>query len=277
MAAPAATTFIVRATGVANIGPYLFNPSNIVIAPGDSILWTNAHQQALHDTTYGTPDSGTGGLWASEPLSFFARTTFTFTFTNAGYYPYRCRSHVDTGASSFHPEHTGAVSVVSAAVPPTVAITNPLSGASFAAPSSVNLQTAVTGSVASVEFFSSGALLGSNASAPFSFLTAPLAAGNYTFTAVATDGGGLKGTSAPVDVFLLTNAALGTPQFTNGTAFLTVTGIVGQTYFLDYSTNHGAWLPLATAVAPASVFLVVDTNASAASNRLYRARQQPTP
>lgn len=271
-------TFFVSAIGSGSgvTADYRFSPTNITINVGDSVIWTNGHPQAAHDTTAGIANSGTTNGWASGNLSYFLNTKFTNTFNAPGYFPYRCRNHTDAGATTLTPQQTGSVTVVSLAVPPSISLTNPTSGKAVAAPASFNLQAGVTngsGAVTNVEFFAGASSLGSDATAPFSLLTAALAAGNYSFTAVASANDGFRATSAPVSVFVLTNATLLTPALTGNVATLTVTGFVGQTYLLDVSTNLTNWSAISTTVAPAAVFSVNHTNPPGASNRFYRARQ----
>lgn len=87
------------ATVLVRSGSFFFNPTNVVINPGDRILWTNTTVQT-HDSRSVT------SLWASPNLGNGG--TFGFTFTNLGYYPYRCQQHALTA-----PQQTGTVSVVS--------------------------------------------------------------------------------------------------------------------------------------------------------------------
>lgn len=87
---------------------WVFNPTNLVISPGDRVVWTNTVARA-HDTTHDTRVVGGVQLWSSPNL--LLNQTFGFTFTNAGYYPYMCRQHIAT-----RPEQTGTVSVVAASI-----------------------------------------------------------------------------------------------------------------------------------------------------------------
>ena len=96
---------IVASTASANaatigvrIGDFWFNPTNIVLNPLDRVVWTNVVANA-HDVTR-------AGLFGSGTLNL--NSTFSFTFTNTGYYPYVCQRHVTTG----RPQQTGTVSVV---------------------------------------------------------------------------------------------------------------------------------------------------------------------
>jgi hypothetical protein len=87
--------------------------------------------------------------------------------------------------------------------PPTVVLTNPTNNASFTATASVTLQAtadAPYNPLDHVSFYANGSLLGSVSNAPYGLTATGLAAGDYTLTAIATDGSGLNGTSAPVAI-----------------------------------------------------------------------------
>jgi len=103
------------ATNGVVIGDYFFNPTNVVISPGDRIIWTNRAAQ-LHDS------SSRSNLWLSGNLG--SNSTFGFTFANPGYYPYACNRHIGFG----HPEQTGSVSVVRATL---AAVSNVTNGVRF--------------------------------------------------------------------------------------------------------------------------------------------------
>ncbi|PWU20086.1 MAG: hypothetical protein C5B50_04830 [Verrucomicrobia bacterium] len=125
-----------------------------------------------------------------------------------------------------------------------------------------------------MQLFSGSNHLGNKASPPFNFTNNNLAAGNYSFTAKAFANSGLSSTSAPVAIFVETNAFLSAPRrATNGLFQLTVTGIAGQTYILQASSNCTAWIPLATNSAPANTFLFTDPASTQFQNRFYRTRQ----
>ena len=87
-------------------------------------------------------------------------------------------------------------------VPPTVAITSPADGASFTAAANITITASasdVDGSVTNVTFFDGATLLGETNDTPYT-ITASLATGLHTLTAVATDDGGLSTTSAVVNI-----------------------------------------------------------------------------
>jgi hypothetical protein len=105
---------------------------------------------------------------------------------------------------------------------PTVTIANPTNGAVLTAPASFTLSATASdsdGTVSQVEFFSGSTSLGVDASDPYSVAVNNLAAGSYTFSAVATDKLGAKATnSVSVVVNVLPTASITSP--TNGQSFI---------------------------------------------------------
>ena len=91
------------------------------------------------------------------------------------------------------------VTVQSGASPPTVTLTQPANGATFAAPATVSLAASASddGTVTRVEFFNGAAKLGEDTTAPYNFTWGGVGAGTYTITARATDDLGTSTTSAP--------------------------------------------------------------------------------
>ena len=95
------------------------------------------------------------------------------------------------------------VTVAKPNVPPTVSLTSPIAGASFVAPATIPLSALASdedGSVASVTFYANGAPIGVDSASPFELSWSPVAAGDYTVTAVAMDNKGATTTSAGVPV-----------------------------------------------------------------------------
>ena len=83
--------------------------------------------------------------------------------------------------------------------PPSVTLTNPPNNATLAAPASLVLRASASdsdGSVTNVQFFQGISSLGNSATSPYSAQVNNLAVGDYTFSAVATDNGGLTATNA---------------------------------------------------------------------------------
>ncbi len=87
--------------------------------------------------------------------------------------------------------------------PPSVSITSPTEGATFTAPATVTINASALdtdGTVAQVEFYEGGFQVGSDTTAPFSFVWTNAPAGTYALTARATDNLGAVTTSAPVNI-----------------------------------------------------------------------------
>ncbi|MEG2805474.1 glycosyl hydrolase family 18 protein [Stenotrophomonas sp.] len=87
--------------------------------------------------------------------------------------------------------------------PPSVSLTSPAAGASFAAGSSITVSANASdsdGTVSKVEFFRGGTSLGIDTSAPYSVTWANASAGSHTFKAVATDNTNAVTSSATVSV-----------------------------------------------------------------------------
>jgi hypothetical protein len=111
-------------------------------------------------------------------------------------------------------------------VAPTVSITSPANGATFTAPASITINANAAdadGTVSSVAFYNGTALLGTDATAPYSFVWTNVAAGTYGLTARATDNNGAVTVSAAISVTVngagnvLPTVSLTSP--TNGATF----------------------------------------------------------
>ncbi len=181
------------ATNIVRIGDYWFNPTNITINVGDTVTWTNVGT-VTHDSS---SDLATN-VWDSPNI--LAGNAYSFTFTNiTGYYPYICALHINA-----HPEQTGTVTVVSAVLPPSVSITNPVNGALFAiSPANISIQATATsssGSVTNVQFFSGPTLLGTVTASPYNFTFSNVTVGAYTLTARTAASTGLTATSSVVNI-----------------------------------------------------------------------------
>ncbi|MDF2454571.1 MAG: C-terminal target protein [Cytophagaceae bacterium] len=88
--------------------------------------------------------------------------------------------------------------------PPTVALTSPANNSSYGAPATIALAANAAdtggGTITKVEFFSGTTLLGSDATAPYTYNWQNVAAGTYTITAKATDNDNTVTTSSAVTV-----------------------------------------------------------------------------
>lgn len=248
-----------------------FFPNAVTIHVGDQVTWTWAGG-IPHSTT----GPGSTPLWDSGLLTG-APNSYSHTFTAPGTYPYFCSLHVGLGM-------TGSVTVATANVPPSVAITSPTNGATFAAPWTGTIQAAVSdsdGTVNTVDFLSGATLLGSvtNPPANASLTVTALAAGNYTLTAVATDDGGATNTSAAVNIAVVTPVpiVLSSPQRVSPSAVqFNYSANPGLSYIVLRSAALPAFSPISTNTAISTTVTNLDNNATGAVN-FYRVQLAPNP
>jgi regulation of enolase protein 1 (concanavalin A-like superfamily) len=92
---------------------------------------------------------------------------------------------------------------------PSVTLTSPASGTSYAATATIALAAAAADdvAVARVEFFAGATRIGSDASAPYAMTWSGVAAGTYRLTARATDNEGHVATSAEVTITVVSSPA----------------------------------------------------------------------
>ncbi|HUR47359.1 MAG TPA: lamin tail domain-containing protein [Candidatus Saccharimonadales bacterium] len=100
--------------------------------------------------------------------------------------------------------------------PPTLGFTSPSNGAAFIAPANVTLVVSASDAdgVSQVQFLSGATVLATRSVPPYSFTASNLAAGSYTFSAMATDQRGATAFAAPISI----NVAVPAPSFVD--AFL---------------------------------------------------------
>jgi|GEM_PF-1397731 len=269
----AAVAFVVVGTNNTDT----FTPAVTNINAGDSVVWVWNYSSPLvgHTTTSGT-NGVPSGLWGSTTNI----TPFLFTnqFNSAGTYRYYCAIH-------FAPPHnmTGAVVVASAALPPTVDITNPPSGSVFAAPANVTIQASASGNggtLTNVEFLANSTVLGDVTIAPYSLVANSLAAGGYTLSAIAANNSGLTATSSvPISVVNPGPIVLSAPALQPAANFqFSFTADSGLSYVIQRSTNLlvNNWTSLATNLAGSSSVTFTDSDATV-SPGFYRVELLPNP
>jgi hypothetical protein len=111
--------------------------------------------------------------------------------------------------------------------PPSIAITNPIGGATFAAGTDIPVQATASGGsgvITEVDFFANGTLFGSATTPPYSASLHNAAAANYSLSAVAVDSLGAASTSAVVNV---------TVQASNLPPFVAITNPVNSQVFIQ--------------------------------------------
>lgn len=176
------STQLKAATVTIQVFSNFFSPASPTINVGDTVTWV--FRASGHDTASKT------GLWSSGIRTI--NSTFSFTFTSAGSFPYVCTPHENIGM-------VGTINVQGAAnTPPTVALTSPGDGATFSTTDTITFSADASdsdGSVSKVEFFSGGTTrIGEDTTAPYS-ITASLPAGTHSITARATDNLGSPATT----------------------------------------------------------------------------------
>src|SRR6266568_2042221 len=134
------------------------------------------------------------------PVGTATAAPYSVTLANvaAGAHAYTARATDNKGGTL-----TSAAVNVIVNVAPTVSITAPASHALFNAQASLTIGATAAdtdGTIARVDFYQGTSLIGTAATAPYSFTWANVAAGSYTLTAVATDDRGTSTTSAAVAI-----------------------------------------------------------------------------
>ena len=214
-----------------------FSPRSVTINAGDSVTWTGLEPGFHNAETDNDPFCG-------PPLA--SLTTCTHTFNQAGTFNYYCRTHRGSGM-------VGTV-IVQANTPPSVTITNPVTGMIFAAPANVTIQANASdtdGTVMNVQFFADTTRVGTGTAAPYSVIASNLVAGNYSIKAVAMDNGGLSSTSAIVNISVVTpvSVALSPPLITNGLFQFNYSANAGLRYVIENSSDLANWTAVKTNAA----------------------------
>jgi len=252
--------------GIANGNQLKFFPAITNIAVGDQVLWVWNNTLSSHTTT----DTG---LWDS---GLQASGNFSRTFNSAGSFPYQCTPHGAFGM-------TGTINVTALNQPPTVTITNPVTGTVLAAPASLTLQASATdpdGTVTNVQFWNGPTLLTNLTTTPFATTVTNLPAGSHTFSAIAFDNTGATATnSVSLSVVTPVPVVIGSFLRPTGTNFqFSYTANVGLGYVVQRATNllSQDWITLATNVATGNPMIFSDTHATG-NPGLYRVGRLPNP
>src|ERR1043166_1631293 len=251
-----AATFFV---GPKKIGiSFYWNPTNIVIAPGDTVMWT--HLASIHsinptNTTEVFCGTGTNNI-----------ESCTVTFLNSGTFPYYCFDHRST--------MTGAVIVV--AVPPVVTITNPMDNSIFAAPATVTAGASATNvgsSVTNVQFLSNGVAIATSTVAPYRVTLSNLVSGNYTLRARAVNNFALVTTSAPVTIRVAPPPSLAVARGTNGPLQFSFNTATNVSYVVEAGLTVTNFSPIKTNVGDGTPQSFSQSNPPPAQ-RFFRLRLQ---
>jgi len=166
----------------------------LAVNVGDTVVWFN-------DLTWASPNSveSYGGEWKSPPL--YVGDSFSFTFTNSGFYAYRT-GFDDPRALS------GAITVAAwTNEPPAVTINVPADGSVLSHLSFPLVQASVTNTdgIAEIQYFANGDLIGIGVSPPYGVPWTNLidvAPGQCVLLAKAVDRQGKAMLSPPVNVLV---------------------------------------------------------------------------
>lgn len=253
------------APNVANvdIGDFFFSPAAVTINVTDQVRWTWIGSIG-HTTTSDTSlwDSGVQGNGA----------TFVNTFTAAGRFPYHC---------TIHPFMMAAITVQAVNMPPTIEITNPPDGSVLASPATFSIGAKASdtdGNVTNVLFLQGTASLGNVPNSPYLVTVRNLAAGDYTFSAVASDDGGAKATNAiAIHVLAPAPISLSRVQRLSATSFqFSYSANEGLRYVVQRSGDLMHWTALTTNVANSGSEMFLDQNATG-NPGFYRVGLLPNP
>ncbi len=247
------------ATTTVSVENFNFSPSAVTINVNDSVKWSWV--SGTHNTT----STSVPSVWASSTMG---SGSFTFTFPNAGSFPYTCTLHTSLGMN-------GSVTVKAASnVPPSVAITSPTNGATFAAPWTGKIQGTVSDpddTVSKVQFFAGTTPLGTitNPPAAPSLTVSNLAAGNYTLKAVATDSRGATNTSAGITIAVVAPVpiVLSSPKWVPASGFqFEFSANPGLSYVVLKSGTLSGLTPISTNTATSNAVTFLDNNATGAAS-----------
>ncbi len=218
-------TYAVTAVATDNVGATTTSTASSVsvtagAAPTVSIVWPAAASTVLANTSQTIVASATAATGTIASVEFFVNgasllVDSTYPY-NATWTPTATGSFIltsiaiDTAGNRTLSSSVGITVATISPTFPTVSIASPTGGSVPVGLNTTVVGTAVDsdGSVASVEFFANGVSLGVDVLAPYTAILRPAASGNYVLTAIATDNGGNRTTSASVTVAA---AAAGSP------------------------------------------------------------------
>ena len=290
----AAGTYTLTAIASDNNGLKATNSVNITVDTPPAVTITNP----LDNATLSAPASVTIQASASDPdpggsvtnVQFLVGSTVLTNQTTAPFSAAKnnlaAGSYTLTAIASDNlgVKTTNSVNIV-VDTPPTVSITNPVSGTVFIAPANLTIQASASdpdagGSVTNVQFLVGSTVLTNETTAPFSAATNNLATGIYTLTAIASDNLGVKNTNAvTINVVTPVQTILGGTAQTFSTNFqFSYSANVGLSYIVQRSTNlaEANWITLFTNLAGSNPVVFVDNHATNGTG-FYRVGRLPNP
>ena len=203
------TSSAVAITVAANVAPTvsITSPTAGTTFTAPSAITINANAADINNGTITKVDFYRG----TTLLGTDTTAPYSYAWTNAAAGSYSITAKATDNSGAVTTSAAVAITVAAANTPPTVSISSPLTGASFAAPAAItiNANAADTnGTITQVDFYNGTTLLGTDTTSPYSFAWTNVAAGSYSITAKATDNGGIVTTSTAI---ALTVTAPNTP------------------------------------------------------------------
>jgi RHS repeat-associated protein len=198
--------------------PAQTNPVVSLTAPADGTEFLAPAQFTVSAAAY-------GGAGTVSKVDFYrgsnlilsdttAPYSFTFTASSVGSYEIYAKVTNSRGvAANSAPVRFTVVNNRT----PLVQLTAPTAGAGFTAPAAITLQAQasdVDGTIASVSFFNGESLIGTVASAPYTYAWTNVPAGSYLLKARATDNAGVTGVSAATPVTVAVDPNSPDPRIT---------------------------------------------------------------
>jgi plastocyanin len=255
-----AATYFVGAKRIGTFPNQFFywNPTNLVITVGDTVMWTNLLEiHSVNPAPSSTdPFCGQGTNEVSS---------CTVTFQNPGLFLYDCYQHL--------PTMTGSVRVLA---PPVVTITNLGANSILSSPANVLIQaqaTDVDGSVTNVQFLNNGVVFANSTTAPHTATLSNVSAGHYQLRARAVDNSALVTTSAPVLVRVAPQPTLVPAPGANGPLQFSFNTVTGIDYVVESSATLTNFVPVKTNAGSGGAQQFAQTNALPPQNA-FRLRLQ---
>ena len=187
------------------------------------------------------------GVFFNPALNRFTYCAFNPTNVRRTYTVYQGTTALGTiavAANSFFSTHTLNSSSNAA---PTVSLTAPAAGATFAAPATIALTATATdtdGTVTQVVFYDGVTPLNTGTTSPYIYTWTGATVGTHTLTAQATDNSGAVTTSAAVTVTVTGNACTGTVPGGDYSYEVTTAGGVVSWRFIPLAPITGSTLAI---------------------------------
>jgi hypothetical protein len=140
----------------------------------------------------------------ATPIGTSNAAPYTATWSNVGVGSYSVTAKATDNAGGVVVSTAVPITVVNNTLP-TVTLTAPGSGGQYFAPATISLTATAAdgdGTVAKVEFYANGSLIGTSSTAPYGIVWDGVAAGSYLLNAKAVDDQGGISTSAEVNIIV---------------------------------------------------------------------------